>query len=456
MTVSLRYGLRSDVGHVREGNEDSGYAGSRLVAVADGMGGPAAGEVASRVVIGRLAALDEDAAGPDLLGALESAVHAANDDLRAMVARDTALTGMGTTLTALYAAGQRLGLVHVGDSRCYLYRDGELTLVTRDHTLVQELVEGGEITEEEAAVHPKRSLITRALDGRAGLELDLSVREAKVGDRYLLCSDGLSGVVSRNTITEALSAPEPQAAAERLVDLALRAGGPDNITALVADVVDAREEGTAPTLAGAAAEAAEADEQAGRSGRTAGAAGRAAALTRGSRLAAGLGLRRAEPERAPGPSGRRSRGGRLLLAGFAILLLAGLAAGVVGAVTYVHDQWYVGVAGRGTNERVAVYRGVNGSVGPLHLNSVQERGVAVSALPPEAQRQVRQHISADSKQDAHQILQRLALQASPGSSPGSSTLPAPSPSSGASTVRNPTSLPPQVTGSARPVATPSP
>lgn len=452
MTVTLRYGLRSDVGHVREGNEDSGYAGSRLVAVADGMGGPAAGEVASRVVIGRLAALDEDAAGPDLLGALESAVHAANHDLRLMVSADAALTGMGTTLTALYAAGQRIGLVHVGDSRCYLFRDGELTLVTRDHTLVQELVDGGEITEDEAAVHPKRSLITRALDGRAGLDLDLSVREARVGDRYLLCSDGLSGVVSRDTLTEALSVTEPQAAAERLVDLALRAGGPDNITALVADVVDAREEGTAPTLAGAAAEA---EQQASQTGQATGAAGRAAALTRGSRLATGLGLRRTEPADSAGTPTPRSRKGRLLLAGFAILLLAGLAAGVVGAVTYVHDQWYVGAAGRGTTEQVVIYRGIDGSVGPLHLSSVQERGVPVAALPPEAQRQVHQHISADSRQDAHQILQRLATQAS--QSAGVASPGAPAPSTGASSPPPGAQLPrPQITGQPRPVTTPTP
>jgi serine/threonine protein phosphatase PrpC len=214
MTLSLRYGLRSDVGHVREGNEDSAYAGSRLVAVADGMGGAAAGEVASRIVITHLADLDEDAAGPDVLGALSNSVIDANRELRAMVAGNPRLAGMGTTVTALFVAGQRLGLVHVGDSRCYLIRGGELTLVTRDHTLVQELVDGGEISEDEAAIHPKRSLLLRAIDGRDDIDLDLSVREARVGDRYLLCSDGLSTVVSRGTLAETLGIVDPQEAAE--------------------------------------------------------------------------------------------------------------------------------------------------------------------------------------------------------------------------------------------------
>lgn len=418
MSVSLRYGVRSDVGHVREGNEDSGYAGSRLVAVADGMGGAAAGEVASRVAIARLAALDEDAPGPDLLGALQNAVRAANADLRAMVAGDPALAGMGTTVTALYAAGQRLGLVHVGDSRCYLFRDGELTLVTRDHTLVQELVDGGEITEEEAQVHPKRSLLLRVLDGRDGVELDLSVREARPGDRYLLCSDGLSGVVSRDTLAEALATADPQQAADRLVELALRAGGPDNITALVADVVDARQEGAAPAVAGAAADSRLATESP--DGEAGGAAGRAAALNRAARLRAGLGLGRDHPPAEDAPrAGRRP----VLLAALSLALLAVLVAAVAGAVTYLHAQWYVGVAG----SDVAVFRGVDGRVGPVHLSSVQERGVPVAALPPEDQRQVHQHIAASSRADAHTILLRLAgeaVPAPPTAAPGAPAAPA--------------------------------
>ncbi|MDX6223906.1 MAG: family protein phosphatase, partial [Frankiales bacterium] len=214
MTISLRYAARSDTGLVREGNEDSVYAGPRLLAVADGMGGHAAGEVASAVVIAGVSVLDDDVPGTDLLGALKKAVLQANRSIAEMVAGDEDLRGMGTTLTAILSEGNRLGLVHVGDSRAYLLRDGELRQITSDHTLVQALVDEGRITPEEADVHPQRSFITRTLDG-SPVELDLSVREARVGDRFLLCSDGLSGVVSDPTLAEALGAePDPARCAD--------------------------------------------------------------------------------------------------------------------------------------------------------------------------------------------------------------------------------------------------
>lgn len=442
MTLTLRYGVRSDVGHVRDGNEDSGYAGSRLVAVADGMGGAAAGEVASRVVIGRLAGLDEDASGPDVLGALSDAVLAANDDLRRMVEADHALTGMGTTVTALLAAGQRLGLVHVGDSRCYVFRDGELTLLTRDHTLVQELVEGGEISEDEAAVHPRRSLITRALDGRPGLELDLSVREARVGDRYLLCSDGLSGVVSSQTLAEGLSLPTPQAAADRLTELALRAGGPDNITTVVADVVDSPEEGAAPTITGAAAEASGDVRRPDSTAPRGGAAARAAVA---QRAASGLGLRR---RTQPSLDGAPTRQSPVLATAIVLGVVLVIGAALLGARSYVEGQWYVGVAG----QDVAIFRGVEGSVGPLHLSSVRERRGPLSALQPEAQRQVRQEISAKSLQDARRIVEALQSGQSP---TGASPSPAPGNSPGATPTATPTAARPTTATSSRPAAAPT-
>ena len=255
MTLRLRYAVRSDIGHVREGNEDSAYAGARLVAVADGMGGHAAGEVASSTVIQTLAALDDDPAGGDLLDALSRAVIQANSTLRALSAQDSRYDGMGTTITALLSAGGRLGLIHVGDSRAYLFRDGRLEQLTHDHTLVQDLVDVGRITAEQAKAHPQRSLLTRALDGRDSVHPDVSVREARLGDRHLLCTDGLSSVVSDETIADALRLPDPQAAADRLVELALRGGGPDNVTVVVADVVDETDDSPdSPLVAGAAAE----------------------------------------------------------------------------------------------------------------------------------------------------------------------------------------------------------
>ncbi len=174
-----------------------------------------------------------------------------------MVHGDPDLSGMGTTLTALLRAGSRFGLVHVGDSRCYLLRDGQLQQITRDHTFVQTLLDEGRITAEEADHHPQRNLITHALDGREDVELDLSVREARAGDRYLLCSDGLSGVVSEETIRDTLAAEaSTDVAVEQLVELALKGGGPDNITAIVADVVEVETKppSAVPVTVGAAAE----------------------------------------------------------------------------------------------------------------------------------------------------------------------------------------------------------
>ena len=255
MTLAVRFAARSHAGLLRSLNEDSVYAGPRLLAVADGMGGHAAGEVASAIAIASLAPLDEDVPGADLLGALQGAAMTANDHLRAMSDADDELTGMGTTLVALLFSGARVGLAHVGDSRCYLLRDGELSQITHDHTLVQALVDEGRISEEEARSHPQKAVITRVMDGRPDVELDLSVREVRLRDRFLVCSDGLTGPVgSLDTLREALLLPDPQEAVDRLVQLALRGGGPDNVTAIVADVVDADGSGLPPIVAGAAAE----------------------------------------------------------------------------------------------------------------------------------------------------------------------------------------------------------
>jgi len=250
VTLVLRYAARSDRGLVRANNEDSVYAGARLLALADGMGGHAAGEVASQLVIAALAHLDDDEPGGDLLGKLDAAVRAGNSAIAAQVEMEPDLEGMGTTLTAILFAGNRLGLVHIGDSRGYLLRDGELNQITKDDTFVQTLVDEGRITAEEAHSHPQRSLIMRALTGHE-VEPTLTMREARAGDRYLLCSDGLSDPVSDETIHEALQIPDVAESAYRLIELALRGGGPDNVTVVVADVVDYDYGQTQPILAGA-------------------------------------------------------------------------------------------------------------------------------------------------------------------------------------------------------------
>src|SRR4051794_31853802 len=232
MALYLRYAVRSDLGLVRGNNEDSVYAGPRLLAIADGMGGHAAGEVASKIVIGALEPLDDDRAPGDLIGALRDSVVEANHRISDAVERDKELDGMGTTLTALRFSGAQVGLVHVGDSRAYLLRSGQLSQITHDDTYVQYLVDSGKLTPDEAKDHPRKSVILRALRG-ADVEPDVSVREARAGDRYLLCTDGLSDVVSTETIFETLQLPDPQESADRLVELALRGGGPDNVTVVV-------------------------------------------------------------------------------------------------------------------------------------------------------------------------------------------------------------------------------
>src|ERR1700747_854025 len=223
MTLVPRYAVRSDVGLLREGNEDSAYAGPDLLAVADGMGGHAAGGGASGATITTIAPPDDEDPGPHLVGALADAVATANLRLQELIISDPAIEGMGTTLTALLWADGYAALCHIGDSRAYRLRNGQFLQITHDHTLVQSLVDEGKITEDDVATHPHRSLLLRALDGRTIAEPDL---------------------VPLQTLP---SIREPDQAAVQLVELAIRGGGPDNITVIVADVVDARGGRVPPT-----------------------------------------------------------------------------------------------------------------------------------------------------------------------------------------------------------------
>ncbi|MFM9379121.1 protein phosphatase 2C domain-containing protein [Gordonia sp. VNK21] len=297
MTLVLRYIARSDRGLVRSNNEDSVYAGARLLALADGMGGHAAGEVASQLVINSMRALDDDEVGQDLLGALGHAVAEGNEAIAAEVQRQPELEGMGTTLTAILFAGSTIGLCHVGDSRGYLLRDGELAQITRDDTFVQTLVDEGRITAEQAHSHPQRSLIMRALTGQE-VEPTLTLREARAGDRYLLCSDGLSDVVSEETIADTLATvTDYQECAQRLIELALRSGAPDNVSVALADVVDTEYGESRPILGGAAGE----DDQDGYVPDPTTAAGRAAALRPPATPAQRPSLSQDEPEQRRHP-----------------------------------------------------------------------------------------------------------------------------------------------------------
>jgi serine/threonine protein phosphatase PrpC len=239
MSHTLRYAARTDRGLLRANNQDSVFAGNRLLVVADGMGGHVAGDTASRLAVAAFAPLDQyEPHGRDLLTPLEHATEDGNEAIAGMVTEDPQLDGMGTTVTALMFDGPRLGIAHVGDSRAYLWRGGVLSQITHDDTFVQSLIDEGRITEAEAAQHPQRSLLLRALNGGSDVEPTLVMREARVGDRYLICSDGLSGVISAEAIADTLASYETAEAADRLIELALRGGGPDNVTVIVADVVD--------------------------------------------------------------------------------------------------------------------------------------------------------------------------------------------------------------------------
>ncbi|MFB4316292.1 PP2C family protein-serine/threonine phosphatase [Actinomadura sp. 21ATH] len=260
MNVAIRYAAGSDIGCNRENNEDSGYAGARLIAVADGMGGYAGGEVASSTVIASLRSLDADTPPSDLVETLGRAVAEANEKLRIVREERPDLSRMGTTLTAMLWSGASVALAHIGDSRGYLLREGELFQITKDHTMDQLLSEEAEQsggTADPAEVSRLSHVLYRVLDGREDREPDLRLREARLGDRYLLCSDGLSGPVDAQTIYEVLSAEaDPHRAIARLIELARGNGGPDNITGVIADVVEAEHiaGGEPPVTVGAAAQ----------------------------------------------------------------------------------------------------------------------------------------------------------------------------------------------------------
>jgi len=236
MTLHLRWSALTDRGLLRGGNQDCMHAGPRLLAVADGMGGMAGGDVASRIAIEAIAPLDAAVDDDQAVEALHKALEMANGRIADAAAEDPALQGMGTTLTAVLFTGSQAALAHVGDSRAYLLRDGELRQLTKDDTYVQLLVDQGVIQPEEAGSHPRRAVVTQALQGEPVNPAYVLV-PPRAGDRWLLCSDGLTTVVSAGTIAAAMTeATEPEECAQRLLDLALRGGGPDNITVIVADV----------------------------------------------------------------------------------------------------------------------------------------------------------------------------------------------------------------------------
>ena len=443
MTLALRYAVRSDVGLLREGNEDSAYAGPHLLAIADGMGGHAAGEVASAATITALAPLDAEHPASDLVNALADAVASANMRLQELIISDPSVEGMGTTLTALLWSDGQAALCHIGDSRAYVLRNGQFYQITHDHTLVQSLVDEGKITEDDVATHPHRSLLLRALDGRTVADPDLSTHETMAGDRYLLCSDGLSGVVTEQTLHQTLgSVWDPEKAALQLIELAIRGGGPDNITCIVADVVDTQTAALPPTrvpvLAGAASHGSPADlrpsarqnspatramrltktapqpalpdeaEQAtwgngyhGPDGHQAGDAGAGGTASAQAHLDGQRGYDDDEDDYAQHHEGRRRWPIVTTLLVLLVLLIGG---GLYGGWRYVQGQYYIGVQ----DGNVAIFRGINQNLAGISLSSLITRtGLPISQVVASNQGMIRQTIPASSLADARTLVGQI-------------------------------------------------
>ena len=409
MTLSLRYVTHSEIGLVRKNNQDSGYASPHLLVVADGMGGAAAGDLASAVAIEAIMQVDAPTPAEEMLDVLARALHQANDRIADLVEADPSLEGMGTTLTGALFDGHELGLAHIGDSRAYLYRDGTLERLTHDHSWVQSLVDDGKIDEAEASVHPHRSLLLKVLNGQTSNEPDLTRISVTAGDRLLFCSDGLCGLVPDAEMAPALALPEPAEALGRLVHAALAEGGVDNITVILADVVETGGS-SEPVVLGAAAE----PDLPTTPLRTRGATAVPAAT---GRTVAGAAQAPPSPPTAstspptgpqvddearynPQPPAQR-RLGRPLLGVLVLLLVVG--AGLGTAWSWTRTQYFVGASG----DQVAIFQGLPDDV-VVPLSRVYEvQPLTLAALPPFYVQQVQAGIEVSSLESARQTVAEL-------------------------------------------------
>ncbi|OYO25087.1 protein phosphatase [Enemella dayhoffiae] len=414
----LRFVAHSEIGLVRKNNQDSGYASAHLLVVADGMGGAAAGDLASAVAIqlirraDRSAKGDEPVTGEAMLELLAGALNQANDKIADLVADDHSLDGMGTTVSAAMFDGEQLGLVHIGDSRAYLLRDDELVRLTHDHSWVQSLVDEGKITEEEAAYHPHRSLLLKVVNGQPACEPDTSLVPVRQGDRLLLCSDGLCGLVDDDELRQILTErSDPDAALEALIDAAHREGGIDNITIIVADVVaDEAEATTAAKVLGASTER-EVPTVAARSvdlgdrtpTRRTDADGNTipdSPAPKGSAVSDEETTRYA-PHAAP-----RRRLWRALLGALVVLVL--LAGGLTAGYAWSRTQYFVGAV----DGNVAINRGLAQQVLGFPLSETYRvEDTRVSDLPPYFRERVEQTITSSSLADAEATVAELRTRA---------------------------------------------
>lgn len=459
MAIALRYAARSDLGlGPKSRNEDSGYAGPNLLVLADGMGGHAAGDVASSMIVGELAPLDaEDVRADQAIRLLERSLRAANAKLTKAMSENSDLAGMGSTTIVMLRTGTKIAMAHIGDSRAFMLRDGTFSQITKDHSFVQQLVDEGRLSKEEAGSHPQRSVVTRVMTGQPDDEPDTSLREARIGDRFLLCSDGLSDFVGADVIEEILvKADTPEEAADRCVEVALKAHTRDNVTVIVADVVDpdtsnpAELPTTVPQVVGAAGKRLRDKTRA----LPTTPAEKAAAL---SREATGR-TRDTDDALELAEDPRRSRRSTILRRGLAVLVIAAvLGGGGLAAWSWSQQQFYVAA----DSGRVAIFRGVAAELGPVDLSHVEAMSeVAVADLPVDVQGSVNRTISARDLADAQAKVARLRTEAArcraltaAGTPCGTSATPTPTPTSPTSPttpVPSTTASVPVPTGSATP------
>lgn len=407
MFLGLDFAARSDVGLVRGNNQDSAFAGPNLLVVADGMGGAAGGDIASSIAVGTLAGLDGEELGQEeALDALKDAIARAHAQIVERAHNDPELSGLGTTVTALLRSGHALAMAHIGDSRAYLLRDGVLDQVTTDHSFVQHLVDTGRLSASDAENHPKRSMLLRVLgDVDSEVPVDISARETKVGDRWLLCTDGLSSVVARATLAKTMAATSPPTeCADRLIALALAGGAPDNVTCIVADVVDldrtsakARPRDASQVVGSAAAAQSDAPKARERAKDTP--AARAAALSDDVTHDVADDATDDPPRRKIVRTWERLRPWALPLVGFLVLF-----AGAFGAYSWTQTQYYVG----DSDGEVSIFRGIPQSIGPFALSTlVSNTGISLDELEPYEQDRIRSAIRRGSLSDAWEVVDGL-------------------------------------------------
>ena len=405
----LRYVTHSEIGPVRKNNQDSGYASPNLLVVADGMGGAAAGDLASSIAIDHAKKADHRVAGEDMLEVLAGAAERANSQIADLVADDRTLDGMGTTLTGAMFDGHQLGFVHIGDSRAYLLRDEEMQQLTHDHSWVQSLIDEGKLTYEEAAHHPHRSLILKVINGQPNNEPDTGLVDVREGDRLLFCSDGLCGMIEDDEIHKGLAIDDLDASLDALVAGAHAGGGMDNITIVIADVV--ADEASATTEASAVGAITEHDlpaffEQARRNREQ-------AQASPSSPDSPGSPSDEDEPDDPEAdryapvlpPKSRRRRWTTLLTGLGILVLIAGvLTAGYVWSRT----QYFVAPA----EERVAIYHGLPQDVLGYPLSDVYEvQPTKINDLPPFFAQRVRDTIVVNSLDEAHRTTDQLQAEA---------------------------------------------